>query len=80
MSPGRPSLETPALSSLHPAALSLTSTQRPSPSLTLLSSQETPHVSLLLPWVSTVILFPPLHVDHPLGFAPEAALEDSGVP
>ena len=27
------------------------------------------------PWVSIVVLFPPLHVDHPLGFAPEAAVE-----
>ena len=25
-------------------------------------------------------LFPPLHVGHPLGFAPEAALEDLGLP
>ena len=25
-------------------------------------------------------LFPPLHVGHPLGFAPEAALEDWGLP
>ena len=32
------------------------------------------------PWVSIVVLFPPLHVDHPLGFAPEAALEDLGLP
>ena len=31
-----------------------------------------------LPWVSTVGLFPPLHVGRPLGFAPEAALEDLG--
>lgn len=27
------------------------------------------------PWVSTVVLFPPLHVGRPLRFAPEAALE-----
>ena len=27
------------------------------------------------PWVLIVVLFPPLHVGHPLGFAPEAALE-----
>ena len=27
-----------------------------------------------------VVLFPPLHVDHPLGFAPEAALEALGLP
>ena len=26
-----------------------------------------------------MILFAPLHVGHPLGFAPEAALEDLGV-
>ena len=32
-----------------------------------------------LPWVSIVVLFPPLHVGHPLGFAPEAALEDLGL-
>ena len=32
------------------------------------------------PWVSVVALFPPLHVSCPLGFAPEAALEDSGLP
>ena len=25
------------------------------------------------------VLFPPLHVGHPLGFAPEAALEDLGL-
>ena len=31
-------------------------------------------------WVSTVILFPLLHVNHPLGFAPEAAPEDLGLP
>ena len=29
-----------------------------------------------LPWISIVILFPPLHVGSPLGFAPEASLED----
>ena len=29
-----------------------------------------------LPLVSIVVLFPPLHVGRPLGFAPEAALED----
>ena len=33
-----------------------------------------------LPWVSIVVLFPILHVVHPLGFAPEAALEDFGLP
>ena len=27
-----------------------------------------------------VVLFPPLHVGHVLGFAPEAALEDLGLP
>ena len=32
------------------------------------------------PWVSLVVLSPPLHVGHPLGFAPEAALEDLGLP
>ena len=32
------------------------------------------------PWVSIVALFPPLHVGCPLGFAPEAALEDLGLP
>ncbi|XP_068826609.1 disintegrin and metalloproteinase domain-containing protein 5-like [Capricornis sumatraensis] len=32
------------------------------------------------PWVSIVVLFPPLHVGRPLGFAPEAVLEDLGVP
>ena len=35
-------------------------------------------VTLLL--VSTVVLFPPVHVGCPLGFAPEAALEDLGLP
>ena len=34
----------------------------------------------ILPWVSVVVLFPPLHVGCPLGFAPEAALEDLGLP
>ena len=33
-----------------------------------------------LPLVSIVVLFPPLHVGRPLGFAPEAALEDLGLP
>ena len=33
-----------------------------------------------LPWLSIVILFPPLHVGCPLGFAPEAALADLGLP
>ena len=33
-----------------------------------------------LPRVSIVVLFPPLHVGHPLGFAPEASLEDLGLP
>ena len=32
------------------------------------------------PWVSIVVLFPPLHVGRPLGFAPEAALEALGLP
>ena len=27
-----------------------------------------------------MVLFPPLHVGHALGFAPEAALEDLGFP
>ena len=27
-----------------------------------------------------VVLLPPLHVDRPPGFAPEAALEDLGLP
>ena len=27
-----------------------------------------------------MVLFPSLHVGHPLGFAPEAALEDLGLP
>ena len=33
-----------------------------------------------LPWVSVVVLFPPLHVDCPLGFAPETTLEGLGLP
>ena len=32
------------------------------------------------PWVSTAVLFLPLHIGRPLGFAPEAALEDLGLP
>ena len=32
------------------------------------------------PWVSTVVLFPPPHAVHPLGFVPEAALEDVCLP
>ena len=32
------------------------------------------------PWVSIVVLFLPLHVGRPLGFAAEAAVEDSGLP
>ena len=32
------------------------------------------------PWVSNVVLFPPPHVGRALGFAPEAALEDLGLP
>ena len=32
-----------------------------------------------LPWVSIVVLFPQLLVGHPLGFAPEAALEALGL-
>ena len=32
------------------------------------------------PWVSTVVLFPSLYVGHPLGFAPEVALGDLGLP
>ena len=35
--------------------------------------------SPLYPWVSIVVLFPPLHVGHPVGFTPEAALEDLGL-
>ena len=30
-----------------------------------------------LPWVSIVVLFPPVHVGRPLGLAPGAVLEDS---
>ena len=33
-----------------------------------------------LPWVSIVVLFPSLNVGHPLGFAPEASLNDLGLP
>ena len=33
-----------------------------------------------LPLGFNCVLFPPLHVGRPLGFAPEAALEDSGLP
>ena len=33
-----------------------------------------------LPLDFVVVLFPPLHVGRPLGFAPEAALEDLGLP
>ena len=32
-----------------------------------------------LPWVSIAVLFPPLHVGRPLGFASEAALEGLGL-
>ena len=32
-----------------------------------------------LPLGSIVVLYPPLHVSHPLGFAPEASLEDLGL-
>ena len=32
------------------------------------------------PWVSIMVLFPPLDMGRPLGFAPEAALEDLGLP
>ena len=32
------------------------------------------------PWVSILVLFPPLDVGHPLGFASEASLEDLGLP
>ena len=32
------------------------------------------------PWVSIVVLFPLLPVGRPLGFAPEVALEDLGLP
>ena len=34
----------------------------------------------IYPWGSILVLFPPLHVGRPLGFAPEAALEDLGLP
>ena len=33
-----------------------------------------------LPLGFSVVLFPPLHVGHPLGFVPEAALEDCSLP
>ena len=33
-----------------------------------------------LPLGSIVVLYPPLHVSHPLGFAPEASLEDLSLP
>ena len=33
-----------------------------------------------MPWVSIVVLFPPLHVACPLGIAPEIVLEDLGLP
>ena len=33
-----------------------------------------------LPLVSVMVLPSPLHVSHPLGFAPEAALEHLGLP
>ena len=33
-----------------------------------------------LPWISIVVLFPPLHVGRSLGFASEAALKDLGLP
>ena len=32
------------------------------------------------PCISIMVLFPLLHVDHALGFTPEAALEDLGLP
>ena len=32
------------------------------------------------PWVSIVVLFQPLYVGRPLGFAPESALEVLGLP
>ena len=31
------------------------------------------------PWVSVVVLFPPLYVGRLLGFAPEPALEELGL-
>ena len=34
----------------------------------------------IYPWGSILVLFPPLHVGRPLGFAPEAALEDLRLP
>ena len=34
----------------------------------------------ILPLGLIVVLFLPLHVGRPLGFAPEAALEDLGLP
>ena len=33
-----------------------------------------------LPLDINCVLLPPLHVGHPLGFGPEAALEDLGLP
>ena len=36
--------------------------------------------SLVTLMVSIVVLFPSLHVGHPLGFASEAALEDLTLP
>ena len=35
---------------------------------------------LFCPWVSIVVVFPPPHVGCPLGVAPEAALDDLGLP
>ena len=35
---------------------------------------------IFFPWVSIVVLFPPLHVGCPLVFVPEAALENLGLP
>ena len=32
------------------------------------------------PWISLVVLSPPLHVSRPQEFTPEASLEDLGVP
>ena len=32
------------------------------------------------PWISPVVLSPPLHVSRPQEFTPEAPLEDLGVP
>ena len=34
---------------------------------------------LRCPWVLIVVLFPPLYLGRPLGYAPEAALEDVGL-